>query len=200
LQSADATFPLDIADATELRAPHRKAVNPSTPDIPQPSKGMESGQSWGLQEGSTASSDAGGEIQIRSRQDAQACADVEVARLEVEQQRRRDAKRIYYEQKAKWLRMESWALKQRAEHLDREADEMDRMIERKMKEGTFDDDYESELSESESTMKACDDDEEERASESQRSESYAPTEVYSESEQQTWALMYQPQQGVSLLR
>jgi hypothetical protein len=67
------------------------------------------------------------------------------------------------------------------------------MIERKMKEGTFDDDYVSELSESESTMKACDDDEEERASESQRSESYAPTEVYSESEQQIWALMYQPQ-------
>jgi hypothetical protein len=72
---------------------------------------------------------------------------------------------------------------------------------RSMREGTFDDDSDLELSESESTtVMACgdDDDEEERAS--QRSSSYAPTEVFSKSEQQSWVLMYQPQQGVALQR
>jgi hypothetical protein len=181
------------ADTAELRAPHPKnATPPSTPDIRRPKKGMEGSQSWGLQGGPTASSDAGGENHrrtIRSCQDTY--AGVEAARLKVELQRHRDARRIFHEQKAKRLRMEAWALRQRAELLDRQADEVDR----KMKEGTFDDDSESELSESESTVMECvNDDEEERAS--QLSESYAPTEVYSESEQQTWALMYQPQQGV----
>jgi hypothetical protein len=87
--------------------------------------------------------------------------------------------------------MESWALRQRAELMDREADDVDRLAERKMREGTFDDDSDSKWSESESTVMACKDDEE-RAS--QRSSAYAPTEVFSESEQQAWALMYQPQQ------
>jgi hypothetical protein len=152
---------------------------------------MDGSQSWGLQGGSTASSDAGGESRrgsLRSRQDRRACADVEAARLEVERQRRRDASRIHFEQKLKQLRMESWALRQRAELIDREADDVDRLIERKMREGTFDDNSDSELSESESTVLACDDEEDERAS--QRSSTYAPTEVFSESEQQSWGLMY----------
>ncbi|KAH9974887.1 hypothetical protein BGW80DRAFT_1559387 [Lactifluus volemus] len=187
--------PSENADTAELRAPQPKTTGPlSTPDIPTPRNGMEGSQSWGLQGGSTASSDAGGENRrrtIRSGQDTH--VDVEAARLKVELQRHRDARRIFHEQKAKRLRMEAWALRQRAELLDRQADEEDR----KMKEGTVDDDSESELSESESTVMECvNDDEEERAS--QLSESYAPTEVYSESEQQTWGLMYQPQQGVAL--
>ncbi|KAH9979287.1 hypothetical protein BGW80DRAFT_1523344 [Lactifluus volemus] len=193
--------PSEHADAAaELRAPHPKnPIPPSAPDIPRPGNGMEGSQSWGLQGGSTASSDAGGENRsrkIRSRQDTY--ADVEAARLTVELQRHRDARRILREQKVKRLRMEAWALVQRAEHFNRQADEEDKLIKRK-KEGAIDDDSESELSESEPSVMECDnDDEEERAS--QLSESYAPTEVYSESEQQTWALMYQPQQGVTLQR
>jgi hypothetical protein len=87
---------------------------------------MEGSQSWGLQGGSTASSDAGRETRrgnIRSRQGT--CANMEAAQLEVELQRRRDARRIHYEQKAKRLRMESWALRQRAELMEHEADEVD---------------------------------------------------------------------------
>jgi hypothetical protein len=117
--------------------------------------------------------------------------DVEAARLGVELQRRRDARRIHFEQKVKQLRLESWALKQRAELMEREADDVDRLVECKMKEGTFDEDSDSN---SESTMMVCDEEEEERASE--RSESYPPTEVYSESEQEAWPLMYQ--QGVAV--
>ncbi|KAH9974685.1 hypothetical protein BGW80DRAFT_152208 [Lactifluus volemus] len=175
------------------RTTHQKHKPPSTPDIPRPRKGMES---WGLQGGSTASSDAGGETRrgdIRSHRNT--CAELEAARLGVELQRRRDARRIRHEQTAKRLRMESWALKQRAELLERKADEVDRLVERKMKGGTFDDDSESELSESESTVMVCGDDEKERAS--QQSYTYARTEVYSGSEQQTWVLVFQ-QQGVAL--
>ena len=143
--------------------------------------------------------DAGGKARrgkIRPHQDT--CAvhrglddNVEAARLGVELQRHRDARRIHFEQKVKQLRVESWALKQRAELMEREADDADRLAERKMKEGTFDKDSKSE---SESTMMVCDGEEEER--ESERSESYAPTEVYSESEQESWGLMYQ--QGVAV--
>ena len=125
---------------------------------------MES-QSWGPQGGSTASSDAGEEIfrgNIRFRRDT--CADVEAARLGVELQRRRDARRIHYEQKSKQMRMESGALRQRAELLERQADEVDRLVERKMKEGTFDEDSDSEMSEPEPTVMVCGDDDEERAS------------------------------------
>jgi hypothetical protein len=147
--------------------------------------------------------DAGGKARcgkIRPHQDT--CTvhrglddDVEAARLGVELQRHRDARRIHFEQMVKQLRVESWALKQRAELMEREADDADRLAERKMKEGTFDKDSESESeSESESTMMLCDGEEEERKSE--RSESYAPTEVYSESEQESWGLMYQ--QGVAV--
>ncbi|KAH9971226.1 hypothetical protein BGW80DRAFT_1253475 [Lactifluus volemus] len=193
----------DADTAAEPRAPRPKDTGSlSTPDILRPRNGMEGSQSRGIQGGFTASLDAGGENRrrnIRSGQDTY--ADVEAARLEVELQRRRDARRIFHEQKTKRLRMVSWALKQRAELLESQADEVDRLIERMMKEGTFNDHFESELfeSESESTVMECNNDEgEERGS--QLSESYAPTEVYSESEQQTWALMYQPQQGVALQR
>ena len=85
------------------------------------------------------SSDAGGETcrgNIRSRQDARACADVEAAQLELERQRRRDAERIHFEQKAKQLRMELWALRQHAELMDQEADDVDRFAERKMSSTT----------------------------------------------------------------
>jgi hypothetical protein len=192
-RSTDATF-LSDTDTAELRAPRKKnATPPSTPDIPRPRKGMES---RGLQGGSTAPSDAGEETRrgdIRARRSTS--AELEAARLGVELQRRRDARRIRREQRAKRLRMESWALTQRAALFNRQADELDKLAaKRKMKEGgTFDndDDSESESSESsESTMMmVCDDDDkEERASE--RSDTYAPTEVYSESEQQTWALMH----------
>jgi hypothetical protein len=118
------------------------------------------------------------------------CADVEVARLEVELQRRLDARRIHYEQKSKRMRIESWVLKQRAELLECEADEVDRLVERKMKEGMFDEDSDSEfeLSESEATVMVCDDDDDEERGSKQ-----------SESEQQTWALVYQ-RQGVALQR
>jgi hypothetical protein len=106
-----------------------------------------------LQGGSTASSNAGGETRcgdIRSRQGTWAgLDDVEAARVEL--QLRRDARRIYYEQTVKLLRRESWALKQRAELLEREADEADREAQRVMEEGTFDDDSELSESESEST-------------------------------------------------
>jgi hypothetical protein len=60
-----------------------------------------------------------------------ACANVEAAQLEVQLQNGRDARRIHYEQKAKRMRMESWALKQRAELLECEADEVDKLAERK---------------------------------------------------------------------
>jgi hypothetical protein len=150
-------------------------------------------ESWGLQGESIASSDAGGETRsgdIRARQST--CAELEAARLGVEAQRRRDARRIRREQTVKRLRVESWALTQRAECIKRKADEMNKLAERRLKEGTFDDDDSESESESESTMMmVCDDDdddEDERAS--QRSDTYAPTEVYSESEQQTWALMH----------
>jgi hypothetical protein len=155
---------------------------------------------WGLEGGFAASSDAGGKARhgkIRSHQDT--CAghrnsddDVEAARLGVELQRRRDARRIHFEQTVKGLRLESWALKQRAELIERKADDVDRLIERKMKEGTFDEDSGPESTTT--MMVVCDEEEEERASE--RSESYPPTEVYSESEQEAWPLMYQ--QGVAV--
>ena len=153
-----------------------------------------------MEGGFTASSDADGKARrgkIRPQQDT--CAvhegldddDVEAARLGVELQRRRDARRIHFEQKVKQLRLESWALKQRAELMEREADDVDRLVECKMKEGTFNEDSDSN---SESTVMVCDEEEEERASE--QSESYPPTEVYSESEQEAWPLMYQ--QGVAV--
>jgi hypothetical protein len=155
-------------------------------------------ESWGLQGGSAASSDAGeesrrGDIR-RGRRSTD--AELEAAQLRIELQRRRDARRIRREQRVKRLRIESWALKQRAMLWDRQADEMDKLAaERKVKEDNDDDSY-SDSEFSESTMMVCDDDdEEERASE--RSDAHAPTEVYSESEQQTWALMFQ-QQGVAL--
>jgi hypothetical protein len=166
---------------------------------------VEVSQSWWLEGGSTASSGTGAETRhdnIRSHQytcavhrDCDLDEEGEAARLGVELQRRRDARSIHLEQKAKQMRMESWMLKQRAERLDREADEVDRIIERKTKEGTFDEDSESEMSESESTMMVCDEEEEEEVRASQRSQSYAPTEVYSESEQEMWALLYQQQGG-----
>jgi hypothetical protein len=62
------------------------------------------------------------------------------------------------------MRTVLWALKQRAELLESEADEVDRLVKRKMKEGIFEDDSESQSSESESTVIVCDGDEEERAS------------------------------------
>ena len=121
---------------------------------------------------------------------------MEAARLEVELQRRRDARRIHYEQKTKRLRLESWALRQRAALMGREADEVDGLVERKMREGTFDDDSESELSES--NVMACHDDEEERAT----PKFVAPTrrKPLSEHRPRIVVMLYQPQQGVSLQR
>ncbi|KAH9973108.1 hypothetical protein BGW80DRAFT_1445656 [Lactifluus volemus] len=115
------------------------------------SKGVEVSQSWWLEGGSTASSGTGAETRhdnIRSHQ--YTCAVHRDCDLDEEGKLR-----------AKQMRMESWMLKQRAERLDREADEVDRIIERKTKEGTFDEDSESEMSESESTMMVCDEEEEE---------------------------------------
>jgi hypothetical protein len=158
-------------------------------------------ESWGLEGGPTASSDADGKTNhgaIRSRRDT--CGadlnDLKAARSRVQLQRDLDAKRIHYEQRSKRLKIEAWVLGQRSLALTREADELDRWLARKIKEGTLDDDSELEpVPEPEATMMTCDDDETERASE--RSDAYAPTEVYSESDQQAWVLLAQ-QQGIAL--
>jgi hypothetical protein len=198
-------FPSDtVQDTAELRAPrHKNTLPPSTPNIPRSRKGMES---RGLQGGFTASSDAGGETNrgdIRSRRDIRAgLDDVEAARSRVQRQRDLDAKRIHYQQRSKGLRIESLVMKERSDALARQADELDRWIERKTKEGTLGDDSEPEAEaepepepEPEPTMMLWDNDEAERVS--QKSDDYAPTEVFSESEQQAWVLLMQ-QQGVAL--
>jgi hypothetical protein len=166
----------------------------------KPRKGIES---WELQGGFSASSDAGGETcrgAMRSRRDTWGADldDVKAARSRVQQQRDLDAKRIHYEQKSKRLWVESWALEQRSKALAREAEELDRWIVRKVKEGTFDDDSEPVPEpEPEATMMAIDNDHDEAEIASERSDAYAPTEVFSESEQQAWVLLAQ-QQGVAL--
>jgi hypothetical protein len=113
---------------------------------------------------------------------------VEAARERVAVQRQEDAERIRCEQKQKLLMVEVWTLKQRAGYLEWKAAEL---VRRAMEGGSSDSESGSESMDSESV--ATPDGDETRSSQ------YAPTEVFSESEEQAWmtpATRQQWQQGL----
>lgn len=119
---------------------------------------------------------------------------VEAARERVAVQRREDAERIRCEQKQKLLVVEAWALRQRAEYLEWKATELAR---REIDGETSEWDSESGSESTESETVATPDGDETRSSQ------YAPTEVFSESEQQAWttpATLQQWQRGLVLHR
>jgi hypothetical protein len=113
---------------------------------------------------------------------------IEAARERVTVQREEDAERIRREQKSRLRMVEAWALKRRAAYLEWKAAEL---VRRGMNGESESD---SEL-ETDSESMATHDEEETRSQ-------YAPTEVFSESEQLAWttATRQQWQQGLVLHR
>jgi hypothetical protein len=120
--------------------------------------------------------------------------EIEAARSRVAAQRREDAKRIRIEQVKERFLMEARALRQRAADFEREAEEDAAQLVRAMEEKD-----KEEISESESESTAMEEDRDDVLS----NHSHAPTEVYSDSEQEDWTHAPQAKQqygGVALHR
>ncbi|KAH9976872.1 hypothetical protein BGW80DRAFT_884833 [Lactifluus volemus] len=187
--NVDPSENIDNAPA-ERHAPRlQRHRTPSTLDIPRHQLGSEGNQSNGLQGGSSASSDTdvdGFNARPDHGNSSVQTDGVEAARERVAVQRQENAERIRREQRQKIFAVEAWSLRQRAEYLEWKAAEL---VRREMEGGASD-------SESGSESVATPDGDE---AESQ----YAPTEVFSESEQQAWttpATRQQWQQGLVLHR
>jgi hypothetical protein len=190
-------------DSAEPNTPHRKQTRPSSAlDTPRPRRRTEDRQRpKGYKAGTVASPDARVEDSLasvagrrRGRHSSEGTKDIEAVRSRVAARRREDAKRIRIEQIKKQLSSEAWTLRQRAADLEREAEEeaarLARALEEKDKE---------KRSESGSESTAMEEDRDEVLS----NHSYAPTEVYSDSEQERWTRApptHQQEGGVALHR
>jgi hypothetical protein len=194
-------FASDTDDA-DTHTPQPKNQRPSSAlATPRPCPRTEDRQ-WpkGCKAGTVTSPDARVDDSLvsvagrRRSRHSEGTRDIEAARSRVAAQRREDAKRIRIKQIKKQLLSEAWALRQRAADLEREAEEMAARLAHALEENDMEKGAESG---SEST--AMEEDRDEVLS----NHSYAPTEVYSDSEQERWTGAPPAQQqegGVALHR
>jgi hypothetical protein len=189
-------------DSAESNTPHTKNQRPSSAlDTPRTRRRTEVRQPKGCEAG-IASPDArvGDSLATvagrrRGRLSSEGTKEIQAARSRVATQRRENAKRIRIQQIKNQFSSQAWALRQRTADLEREAEEETARLARVLEEKDKKERSESEAG-SEST--AMEEDRDDDLS----NHSYAPTEVYSDSEQECWTRAAPPtqqQQGVVAL-
>jgi hypothetical protein len=187
-------------DSVETHTLRRKHTRPSSAlDTPRPSRRTEDRQPKGCEVGTVASPDASMESLATVAghcQPRHSSWDIEAARQRVAAQRQEDAKRIRIEQIKQRISIEAWALRQRAVDLERELEEGTALLVCGMEEDKESEEDSGSGSGSRSRSTVIDEDRDEVLS----NHSYTPTEVYSDSEQESWTRPPLQQGGVTLHR